>query len=207
MANRWGNSGNSDRLFFSFGLKITGDADCRHEVKRWLLLGRKAMINLGSILKSRDISLLTEICIVKAMVFPVVMYGCESWIIKKAECWRIDAFWTMVLEKTRESLGLQGAQTSPSQGLKSVLNIHWKDRCWSWSSNSLATWCEELTQKRHWCWERFKAGELDRGWDGWMASPTLWAWVWASSGSGDGQGGLVCCSPCGHRQLDTTGMD
>ena len=74
------------------GSKITADGDCSHEIKRHLLLGRKAMINLDSILKSRDITLPTKICLVKVMVFPVVMYGCESWTIKKAECQRIDAF-------------------------------------------------------------------------------------------------------------------
>ena len=74
------------------GSKITADGDCSHEIKRCLLLGRKTMTNLGSILNSRDITLLTKICLVKAMVFPVVMYGCDSWTIKKAECRRIDAF-------------------------------------------------------------------------------------------------------------------
>ena len=74
------------------GSKITADGDCNHEIKRCLLLGRKAMTNLGSILKSRDITLPTKVCLVKAMVFPVVMHGCESWTIKKAECQRIDAF-------------------------------------------------------------------------------------------------------------------
>ena len=78
--------------FIFLGFKITADGDCSHEIKRHLLLGRKAMTNLYSILKSRDITLLTKVCLVKAMVFPVVMYGCESWTIKKAECRRIDAF-------------------------------------------------------------------------------------------------------------------
>ena len=78
--------------FLFLGFKITVDGDCSHEIKRHLLLGRKAMTNLDSILKSRDISLWTKDHIVKAMVFPVVMYGCESWTIKKAEHWRIDAF-------------------------------------------------------------------------------------------------------------------
>ena len=78
--------------FILRGSKITADGDCSHEIKRCLLLGRKAMTNLDSILKSRDITLPTKICTVKAMVFPVVMYGCESWTIKKAECQRIDAF-------------------------------------------------------------------------------------------------------------------
>ena len=91
MANRWGNNGNSDRLYL-FGSKITADSECSHEIKRHLLLGRKVMTNLDSILKSRGIILPTNVHIFKAMVFPVVLYGCESWAIKKAEHWRIDAF-------------------------------------------------------------------------------------------------------------------
>ena len=91
MANRWGNNGNIDRLYFG-GSKITADGDFSHEIKRRLLLGRKVMTNLDSILKSRDITLPTKVCLVKVRVFPVVMYGCESWTIKKAKCQRIDAF-------------------------------------------------------------------------------------------------------------------
>ena len=91
MANRWENSGNSDNLIF-LDSKIIADGDCSHEIKRRLLLGRKAMINLDSVLKSRDITLPTKVCPVKAMVFPVVMYGCESWTVNKAEHRRIDAF-------------------------------------------------------------------------------------------------------------------
>ena len=90
MGNRWGNSGNSGWLYIFFGSKIPADGDCSHEIKRRLLLGRKVMTNLDSILKSRDITLPTKVCLVKVMVFPVVMYGCESWTVKKAEC-RIDA--------------------------------------------------------------------------------------------------------------------
>ena len=84
MANKWRNNGNSDRLFWGV-FKITTDGDCSHEIKRCLLLGRKAMTNLDSILKSRDITLLTKVHLVKAMVFPVIMYRCESWTIKKAK--------------------------------------------------------------------------------------------------------------------------
>ena len=91
MANRWRNSGNSGRLYFG-GLQITADGDCSHEIKRRLLLGKKVMTNLDSILKSRDITLPTKVHLVKVMVFPVVMYGCESWTMRKAECQRIDAF-------------------------------------------------------------------------------------------------------------------
>ena len=99
--------------FIFRGSKITADGDCNHEIKRCLLLGRKAMTNIDSILKSRDVTLLTKVHLVKSMVFPVVMYGCESWTIKKAECQRIDAFepwcWRRLLR-----LGLQGDPTSPS---------------------------------------------------------------------------------------------
>ena len=91
MGNRWRNSGNGVRLNFG-GSKITPDGDCSHEIKRRLLLGRKVMTNLDSIFKSRDITLPTKVRLVKAMVFPVVMYGCESWTIKKAEGRRIAAF-------------------------------------------------------------------------------------------------------------------
>ena len=85
--NRWGNNGNSERFFFGGGgSKIIADGDCSHEIKRRLLLGRKVMTNLNSILKSRDITLPTKVRLVKAMFFPVVMYGCESWTIKEAEC-------------------------------------------------------------------------------------------------------------------------
>ena len=100
MGNRWGNSGNSVRLYF-LGSKITADGDCSHEIKRRLPLGRKVMTNLDSILKSWDITLSSKVCLFNAMVFPVVMYGCKSWTVKKAERWRIDAFelwcWRRVL--------------------------------------------------------------------------------------------------------------
>ena len=91
MVSKWGNNGNSERLYF-LGSKITADGDCSHEIKRPLLLERKAMTILDGALKSRDITLATKVHLVKAMVFPVVMYGCESCTIKKAECRRIDAF-------------------------------------------------------------------------------------------------------------------
>ena len=143
------------------------------------------MTNLDSILKSRDIALPTKVRLVKAMVFPVVVYGCESWTIKKAEHQRIDAFELWCWRRLWESLGLQGDPTRPSSR-RSVLNIHWKDWCWSWNSNTLATSCEELTHlKRPWCWESLRAGgeEDDRGWDGRMASLIQWTWVWVDSGS------------------------
>ena len=140
---------------------------------------------LDSILKSRDITLSTFVCLVKAMVFPVVMYGGESWTRKKAECRRIDAF---ELWCWRRLFGVPWTARRSNQSIlkRSVLGVHWKDWCCSWNSNTLATWCEELTHlKRPWCWERLRGGgEGDnRGWDGWMASPTRWTWVWVDSGS------------------------
>ena len=155
-----------------------------HEIKRRLLLGRKVMTNLDSILKSRDIILPTNVHLVKAMVFPVVMYGCESWAIKKAEHQRIDAYelwlWRRLLRVP------WSAMRSKQSILKdSVLGVHWKD-WWSWNSNTLAPWCKELTHlKRPWCWERLRAGGEgdERGWDGWMGSPTRRTWVWVDSGS------------------------
>ena len=163
------------------GSKITADGDCSHEIKRHLLLWIKAMTNLDSILKSRGIILSTKVHLVKAMVFPVVMYGCESWTVKKAECWKIDAF---ELWCWRRLLRVPWDPTSPSER-RSVLGVHWKDWCWSWNYNTLATSREELSHwKRPWCWEGLRAGvEGDnRGWDGWMASLTRWTWVWVNSG-------------------------
>ena len=143
------------------------------------------MTNLDSILKSRDITLPTKVCLAKAMVFPVVMYGCESWTVKKAERWRMTLLNCGVGEDSWESLGLQGDPTSPFWR-RSALLFLWREWCWSWNSSTLATWCEELTHlKRPWCWERLKAGGEgdDRGWDGWMASLTRCTWVWVNSGS------------------------
>ena len=171
--------------FIFLGSKITADGDCRHEIKRSLLLGRKTMTNLESILRSRDITWLTNVPLVKAMVFPVVMYGCESWTIKKAERWKIAAF---ELWCWRRLLRVAWTTRRLSQLIlrKSVLNIDWKDWCWSWNPNTLAIWCEELTHwKRPWCCERLRAGGEgdDRRWDGWMVSSTQWTWIWVDSGS------------------------
>ena len=119
--------------FIFGGSKITADGDCSHEIRRCLLLGRKVMTNLDSILKSRDITLPAKVHLVKAMVFPKVMYGCERWTIKKAECQRTGAFelwcWRRLLRV-------------PWTARRSV---HWKDWCWNWSSNTLTTWYKELT--------------------------------------------------------------
>ena len=142
------------RNFIFLDSKITGDGDCSHEIKRCLLLERESMTNLGSILKSRDISLLTKVCIVKAMAFPVVMYGFESWTIKKAEHWRTDAFKLLCW---RRPLRVPWTARRSNQSILKEI-IHWKDWCWSWSSNSLATW-----------WRRWLIGkDSDAGKDWWQ---------------------------------------
>ena len=109
----WEIDGETVSDFIFLGSKITADGDCSHEIKRRLFLGRKVMTNLDSILKSRDVTLPTKVHLVKTMVFPVVMYGCESWTVKKAEHRRIDAFELWCWRRLLESLGLQGDPTNP----------------------------------------------------------------------------------------------
>ena len=183
---------------FLGGPQITANGDCSHEIKRRLLLGRKVMTNLDSIFKSKDITLSTKVHLVKAMVFPIVMYGC--WTTKKAECRRIDAFelWWRLLR-----VFWTGRWSNQSVLKEISLNMHWKDWCWSWNPNTLATWFKELTHlKRPWCLERLKARGVgdDRGSDGWMASPTQWTWVWVNSRSRwwTGRPGVLC-GPWGPR--------
>ena len=127
--------------FIFLGSKITADGAYSHEIKRCFLFGRKAVTHLDSILKNRDIIFPTKIHLVKSMVFPIVMYGCESWTIKKAEHWRIDV---LELWWWRRLLRVPWTARRSNQERKSLLNIHWKAWCWSWSSNTLATWCKEL---------------------------------------------------------------
>jgi len=179
MANRWGNETVTDFIFLDS--KITADGDCSHEIKRPLLLGRKAMTNLDNILKSRDIILPTKAHLVKAMIFPLVLYGCESWTIKKTERQRIDAF---ELWCWRRFLRAPWAVRRSNQSILKEISPEYslKDWRWSWNSNPLASWCEELTHwKRPCCWERGEGD--DSRWDGWMASPIRRTWVWASSWS------------------------
>ena len=112
------------------------------------------------------------------------MYRSERWTIKKVEHWRIDGFELWCWKRLLRVLWT-ARRSNQSILRKSALNIHGKDWCWSWNSNTLATWREELTHfKRPWCWERVKAGRdgNDRGWDGWMASLMQWTWVWENSG-------------------------
>ena len=168
--------------FIFGGSKITADGDCSHEIKRRLLLGRKVMTNLHSILKSRDITLPTKVCLVKAMVFPVVIYRSESWTVKKAECRRTDAFelwcWRRLLrvpwtERTSNQSILKEVSPGCSlEGLMLKLKLQYFGHL-MWRADS------------PWCWEGLRVGGKgdNRGSDGWMASPTQWTWVWVHSGS------------------------
>ena len=177
MANRWGN--NRKQWLIFWGSKITADGDCSHEMKRRLLLGRKVLTNLDSILKSRDITLSTKVHLVEAMVFPVAMYGCESWTIKKAEHRRIDAFelwcWTrhlrVLLTASRSNQSILKI-ISPEYSLEGLMIF----------SNTLTTWCKKWTLWKKPCCKIEGGGKRDdRAWDGWMASPTQWTWVWVNS--------------------------
>ena len=159
--------------FILGGSKITADGDCSHEIKRRLLLGRTVMTNLGSLMKSRDITLSTKVRLVKAMVFPVVMFGCENWTVKKAERRRIDAFelwcWRRLLRvpwtarRSNQSILKEISREYSLDGLMLKLKIQYFGHLML------------RTLKRPWCWERLKAREGDnRRWDGWKASLTQW---------------------------------
>ena len=167
--------------FIFWSSKITADGDCSHEIKRHLLLGRKVMTNLDSILKSWDITLPIKVRLVKAMVFPVVMYGCESWTVKKAECWKVGAFelwcWRRLLRvpwtarRSNQSILKEISPEYSLEGLTLRLKLQYFGHL---------MWGVESLEKR----EGLGAGEGDdRGWDGWMASPTRWACVWVNSRS------------------------
>ena len=152
------------------------------EIKRCLLLGRKAMTNLDRILKSRDITLLTKVCTVKAMAFPVVMYGYERWTTKKAEGKRVDAF---KLWHWRRLLRVPWTARRSNQSILKELNPEYslEGLMLKLSSNTLATWCEETTHwRRPWCWERLKAKDK-RASENEMVRKHHWisTWIWANS--------------------------
>ena len=183
---RWSGIPISFRIFHSLLWSTQSKAltYCSHEIKRRLLLGKKVMTNLDSIFKSRDITLPTKVRLVKAMVFPVVMYGCESWTVKMAEHWRIDAFeLCVVLEKTLESpLDCKKIQPVHSEG----------DQPWDFfgRNDAKAETPVLLMQRVDSLEKTLMLGGIggrrrrdDRGWDGWMASLTRWTWVWVNSGS------------------------
>ena len=155
----WEIDGETVSDFIFGGSKITADGDCSHEIRRRLLLGRKVMTNLDSILKSRDITLATKVPLVKAMDFPVVMYGCENWTIKKAEHWRINAFELWCLEKTLESpLDCKGMQPVHPKGDQSWVFIGRTDVeaetpiLWQPDAKSWLIWKDPDAEK-DWGWE------------------------------------------------------
>jgi len=171
--------------FIFLGSKITVDGDCNHEIKRCLLLGRKVMTNLDNIFKSWDIILPTKVHLVKAMFFPVVMYGCESWTVKKAEHQRIDAFelwcWRRLLRvpwTARRSNQFILREISPGcslEGLMLKLKLQY--------FGHLMRRVDSLEKSLLLGGIRGRRKGDDRGWDGWMALPTRWTWVWVNSGS------------------------
>ena len=170
--------------FFFVCSKITADSDCSHEIKRCSLLGRKVMTNLDSILKSRDNTSPTKVHLVKAIVFPVVIYGCENWTTKKAECWRIDAFelwcWRRRLRVPWTASGSNQSilkEISPEysmEGLMLKLKLQYSGHL-MWRADSLKKilMLGKIEGGRRSKWHRW--------WDGKMASLTQWTWIWASS--------------------------
>ena len=166
--------------------KITAGGDCSHEIKRHLLLERKIMTNLDSILKSRDITLPTKVCLVKVMIFLVVMYGCESWIIKKSEhriiyifilwCWRrlLRVPWTA--RRSNQSILKEISPEYSLEGLILKKKLLFFDHLMRRTDSFEKTLMLGKIEGR-----RRKGGGDDRGWDGWMASLTQWTWVWEIS--------------------------
>ena len=202
MANRWGNKKTVTDFIF-LGSKITADGDFSREIKRRLLLWRIAMTNLGSILKSRDITLLTKVHIVKDMVFPVVMYGYESWTIKKAECWRTELWcWRKLLRvcwTARRSNQSNLMEISPEyllEGLMLKLKLHFFGHL-MWRTDSLKKTL--MLGKIEGGRRRGRQDEMVE-WHHRLDGPKFEQ----ALGVGNGQGSLACCSPWGCKQSDTT---
>ena len=202
MVSRRGKRGSSDNFLF-LGSKITVDDDSNHEIRRQLLLGRKAMTNLDSALKSRDITLPRKICIVKAMVFSVVKNSCESWTMKKAEHQRIEAFelwcyrrlmrvpWTA---RRSNQVNLKGNQpwilTGSTDG-EAEAPVFWSPDVSSWIIGKVHNAGKDWGQKE----KRVSEYEMDE-WHHWCSGHELEQ----TSGDGEGQGGLACCSPWGCKE-------
>ena len=189
--------------FILGGSKITADGECSHEIKRCLLLGRKVMTNLDSILKSRDITLPAKVHLDKAMVFPVVMYGCESWTMKKAEHRRIDAFelwcWRRLLRvpwTARRSNQSIPKETSPEYSLEGLRRLKLKLQCWP---PDLKSWLIGKDPDAGKGWRREEKGMTEDEMVGCHHWLNEHGFEWAL-GVDDGQEGLACYSPWGHKE-------
>ena len=194
------------RDFILGGSQITADGDCSHEIKRRLLLGRKVTTNIDSRFKSRDITLPTKVCLVKAMVFPAVMYGCESWSVKKAECWRIDAFelwcWRRLLRvpgtarKSNQSILKEISPGCSLEGMMLKLKLqyfgHLMRRVDSLEKILMLGGTGDRRRRRR---------QRMRRLDGITNSMDV---SFGKPGVGDGQGGLACCGSWGRKESDTT---
>ena len=208
MENRWEKMQTVADFIF-LGSKFTTDSDCTHEIKRCLLLGKKAMTNLDSKLKSRDITLPTNVCLVQAMVFPVVMYGCERWTIKKAEHWRIDAFelwfgedsWEIqesknpkrsnqpILKEISPEYSLEGLM------LKLITPIIWPPDVKSWLTGKDPDAGKDWGQE-----EKGTTEDETVGWHHWLSGHGFQCTL----GVDDGQGGLTYCNSWCCKESDTT---
>ena len=203
MANRWGKM-ETVIDFILLGSKITVDSDCSHEIKRHLLLGRKAMTNLYSVLKISDITLPTKVHIVKAMVFPVVVYGCESLTMKKAEVLKNWCFWTVVLDKTLESpLDNKEIKRVNPEGNQPWIFIGRTD------AEAPILWPPDVKSQ---CIGKDPGAGKDWGQEKRVTEDEMIGWHHClnghefeqTPGGSDGQGSLVCCSPWGCKELDVT---
>ena len=189
--------------FILGGSKITADGNCSHEIKRCLLLGRKVMTNLDNILKSRDMTLPTKVHLVKAMVFTVVMYGCESWTVKKAECWRVYAFelwcWRRLLRvpwtarRSSQSILKEISPGCSLEGLILKLKLQYFGHLMRRADSLEKTLMLGKIKGRRRGWQRMR----------WHHRLNGHGFGW-TLGVGDGQGDLVCCSSWGRKELDVT---
>ena len=194
--------------FIFGGSKITADGDCSHEIKRPLLLGRKVMTNLDSILKSRDITLPTKVCLVKAMVFPVVTYGYESWTVKKAECLRIDVFevwcWRRLLRvpwsarRSNQSILKEISPRCSLEGLMLKLKLQYFGHLMQ-----RVSWLIVKGSDAGRDWRQEEKGMTEDEMAGWHHQLDGHEFEWTLV-VGDGQGGLACCNSWGCKELDTT---
>ena len=195
------------QILFSWAPKITADGDCSQEIKRRLLLGRKVMTNLDNMLKSKDITLPTKVCLVKAMVFPVVMYGCESWTIKKAECQRIDAFellcWRRLLRVSSTGKEMQPVHPKENQSWILIGRIDAEAETpilWPPDAKSWLIWKDPDAGKD---WGLEEKGTTEDEMVGWHHQLSGHEFK-QTLGVGDGQGGLACCGSWHCEELDRT---